>query len=365
MPYACSRSTASATPPCCRRRCCCVTSPVPTASRCCSAAPRGTATADLTGASRDDHRHPPHRRRRGQERAPAVLELAAARDGGADAIERGLLRIALDSRRLLPAAARGAAARTGAGAPASSPEPLGATTAIFAAITTRVQSDVKSSLAYAALTQVGIIVVEIAIGWYTLAFRAPGRARVLPAAAVPDGAQRPARSARDGDAGARRHPDSDRIRQRAVPDRARTRVPRQPSRPSGRGSVYAAGAVLHAFRSVAVRCRDAGCGGRLPSREATIAMSDARALACRPGGAAIARHRRVVSSSGRRAPPAAGGRLGAAHAGGGARHRCFARAAGVRDPHDRAHLGARRRGDRSRQHASRPCSCRSRRVCGS
>ena len=32
------------------------------------------------------------------------------------------------------------------------------------------QSDVKSSLAYASLTQVGLIVVEIAIGWYTLAF---------------------------------------------------------------------------------------------------------------------------------------------------------------------------------------------------
>jgi NAD(P)H-quinone oxidoreductase subunit 5 len=47
---------------------------------------------------------------------------------------------------------------------------LGASTAVFAGITTRVQSDVKSSLAYAALTQVGLIVVEIAIGWYTLAF---------------------------------------------------------------------------------------------------------------------------------------------------------------------------------------------------
>jgi NAD(P)H-quinone oxidoreductase subunit 5 len=47
---------------------------------------------------------------------------------------------------------------------------LGAATAIFAAITTRVQSDVKSSLAYAALTQVGIIVLEIALGWYTIAF---------------------------------------------------------------------------------------------------------------------------------------------------------------------------------------------------
>ena len=47
---------------------------------------------------------------------------------------------------------------------------LGAATALFAAVTTRVQSDVKSSLAYAALTQVGLIVVEIALGWYTLAF---------------------------------------------------------------------------------------------------------------------------------------------------------------------------------------------------
>jgi NAD(P)H-quinone oxidoreductase subunit 5 len=47
---------------------------------------------------------------------------------------------------------------------------LGAATAIFAGIATRVQSDVKSSLAYASLTQVGLIVVEIAMGWYTIAF---------------------------------------------------------------------------------------------------------------------------------------------------------------------------------------------------
>jgi NADH-quinone oxidoreductase subunit L len=47
---------------------------------------------------------------------------------------------------------------------------LGGATAIFAAVTTRVQSDVKSSLAYAALTQVGIIVIEIAVGWYRIAF---------------------------------------------------------------------------------------------------------------------------------------------------------------------------------------------------
>lgn len=47
---------------------------------------------------------------------------------------------------------------------------IGAATAVFAGMTTRVQSDVKSSLAYASLTQVGIIVVEIAMGWYTIAF---------------------------------------------------------------------------------------------------------------------------------------------------------------------------------------------------
>jgi NADH-quinone oxidoreductase subunit L len=47
---------------------------------------------------------------------------------------------------------------------------LGLATAIFAALTTRVQTDVKSQLAYASLTQVGLIVVEIALGWYTVAF---------------------------------------------------------------------------------------------------------------------------------------------------------------------------------------------------
>lgn len=47
---------------------------------------------------------------------------------------------------------------------------VGAATAFYATITARVQTDVKSSLAYAALTQVGIIVVEISLGWTTLAF---------------------------------------------------------------------------------------------------------------------------------------------------------------------------------------------------
>jgi NAD(P)H-quinone oxidoreductase subunit 5 len=47
---------------------------------------------------------------------------------------------------------------------------IGGATALFAGIATRVQSDVKSSLAYASLTQVGLIVVEIALGWYMIAF---------------------------------------------------------------------------------------------------------------------------------------------------------------------------------------------------
>ena len=47
---------------------------------------------------------------------------------------------------------------------------IGLATALFSSLVTRVQSDVKSSLAYAALTQVGIIVFEISLGLYTIAF---------------------------------------------------------------------------------------------------------------------------------------------------------------------------------------------------
>ncbi len=43
-------------------------------------------------------------------------------------------------------------------------------TAIYAAFVGRVQSDVKSALSYATLTQVGLIVFEIALGLHTLAF---------------------------------------------------------------------------------------------------------------------------------------------------------------------------------------------------
>jgi len=46
---------------------------------------------------------------------------------------------------------------------------LGAVTAVFAAMAARVQTDVKSELAFASLTQVSIIVIEIGLGWRYLA----------------------------------------------------------------------------------------------------------------------------------------------------------------------------------------------------
>jgi NAD(P)H-quinone oxidoreductase subunit 5 len=65
--------------------------------------------------------------------------------------------------RAAPLLEQAPAARVLAGA-------LGAATALFSALATRVQSDVKSSLAYASLTQVGIIVVEISLGLHAIAF---------------------------------------------------------------------------------------------------------------------------------------------------------------------------------------------------
>ena len=47
---------------------------------------------------------------------------------------------------------------------------VGAATTLFAALAARVQTNVKSALSYATLTQVGVIVVEIALGFRTLAF---------------------------------------------------------------------------------------------------------------------------------------------------------------------------------------------------
>ena len=46
---------------------------------------------------------------------------------------------------------------------------LGLVTAVFAAVTGRVQTDIKSALSFASLTQVGIIVMEIGIGFRYLA----------------------------------------------------------------------------------------------------------------------------------------------------------------------------------------------------
>ena len=47
---------------------------------------------------------------------------------------------------------------------------IGVATVLYATLAVRVQSDIKSSLAHAALIQVGIIVIEIALGLTTLAF---------------------------------------------------------------------------------------------------------------------------------------------------------------------------------------------------
>jgi NAD(P)H-quinone oxidoreductase subunit 5 len=47
---------------------------------------------------------------------------------------------------------------------------VGLSTAVLAALAARVQTNVKSALSYATLTQVGLIVVEIALGLRTLAF---------------------------------------------------------------------------------------------------------------------------------------------------------------------------------------------------
>jgi NADH-quinone oxidoreductase subunit L len=46
---------------------------------------------------------------------------------------------------------------------------LGLISALYGAITERVQTDVKSALAFASLTQVGVIVVEIGLGWHYIA----------------------------------------------------------------------------------------------------------------------------------------------------------------------------------------------------
>ena len=143
---------------------------------------------------------------------------------------------------------------------------LGAATAIFAGITTRVQSDVKSSLAYASLTQVGIIVVEIAIGWYTIAFvHLAGHAcfRLLQFLSAPNvlhdlHGMEDAIGNRPSPAGGYLEAvTSDRVRRAPVSDRARTRIPRQHPGPCRGRALYATRAPTDASRWVAVRCRHA------------------------------------------------------------------------------------------------------------
>ena len=46
---------------------------------------------------------------------------------------------------------------------------LGLTTALFAYLVGSVQTDIKSTLSFAALSQVGLIFAEIGLGWYYLA----------------------------------------------------------------------------------------------------------------------------------------------------------------------------------------------------
>ena len=92
-----------------------------------------------------------------------------------------------------------------------------------------------------------------------------GRARLLPAAAVPQRAERPPRSARDG-GGHWQPPVSGQLpRSRhlgsrpsaSVPDRARTRIPRQHPGPCCRGPLHAARAAADAPGRMAVRRRGA------------------------------------------------------------------------------------------------------------
>lgn len=54
---------------------------------------------------------------------------------------------------------------------------LGLATAVYASLAERVQADIKSALAFASLTQVGLIVAEIGMGWqYVALFHALGHA---------------------------------------------------------------------------------------------------------------------------------------------------------------------------------------------
>ena len=163
---------------------------------------------------RDHHCRAAHRGRRRQERAAAVFELAPARHGGTHAVERRLLRIALDSRRVLPAVAVGAAARTRA----RGPPPRGRTR--------RGDGDLRGD--HDARAERREIVAGLC-GAHTSGhhrgrnldrlvhhrLRSSGRTRLLSPAAVPERSERAPRSARDG----RRASATGRLRRAAISNR--------------------------------------------------------------------------------------------------------------------------------------------------
>ncbi len=209
---------------------------------------------------------------------------------------------------------------------------LGAATAVFAGITTRVQSDVKSSLAYASLTQVGLIVVEIAIGWYTIAFvHLAGHAcfRLLQFLSAPN-VLHDLHGIEDA-IGDRPSPAQRRSRGRdiesrtpaPVPDRARTRIPGQHPGPGRRRALHATRTPADAPGSLALRCRSTGAAAGRPSTPARIRMSDARlwlaGLVALPALVIGASLFVLTSHSSDGSQP-----RGARHAARCARHRCVA-----------------------------------------
>jgi hypothetical protein len=91
--------------------------------------------------------------------------LAASSDGGPHPFERRVLRVPLDSRRLLSAAARGAAARTGACGPAPCRGPRCGHGAVRGNHDARPER--REVVAGLCLAHAGGIIVTKLPGWYT------------------------------------------------------------------------------------------------------------------------------------------------------------------------------------------------------
>ena len=162
----------------------------------------------LTGSAGDGGLPASAARGGGKGRAGSVLRMAAARHGRSHAVERHLLRRDLDSRRRLPAAPSAALLAQSRLASALVIA-IGVATAVHGTIVGRASADAKTSLAYASLTQVGVVFVEIGFGWTSIAVAHILGHAIGPHAAVP---------ARAIDA-SRLSPDALRHRRRAVTDR--------------------------------------------------------------------------------------------------------------------------------------------------